>query len=267
MSRDHLWTISNRWIVASVSFTLGFALLVAIGGFVVLPYTQTDLQLRNVWDAICSAAGVPRSQSTAAPVQATFKTSDVIVMTSGLEGRGSVSIGRGATLALRCAICHGASGAAGTDVPVIAGQDASVVYKQLEDFKSGARANAAMGPFAAALSEHDILDLTAYYSQLPNASERRAVSDEAMPPIVARGAPMRNIAQCEACHDGSDGPRLTGQPAHYLKTQLEAFHEGIRHNDISQRMRNVARGMTSSEIDAAVRYYQNPDPNPHFSKD
>jgi cytochrome c553 len=40
-----------------------------------------------------------------------------------------------------------------------------------------------------------------------------------------------------------------------LRSQLLAFASGHRSNDISQQMRNVARGMTTAEIDAASRYY------------
>ena len=48
---------------------------------------------------------------------------------------------------------------------------------------------------------------------------------------------------------------LEGQPAAYLRAQLQAFASGARRNDIGEQMRNVARGMTSDEIDAASRYY------------
>jgi cytochrome c553 len=41
----------------------------------------------------------------------------------------------------------------------------------------------------------------------------------------------------------------------YLRAQLEAFASGERHNDISEQMRNVARGMTIPEIERAAAYY------------
>jgi cytochrome c553 len=41
----------------------------------------------------------------------------------------------------------------------------------------------------------------------------------------------------------------------YLRAQLEAFASGERHNDISEQMRNVARGMTPAEIERAAAYY------------
>jgi cytochrome c553 len=69
----------------------------------------------------------------------------------------------------------------------------------------------------------------------------------------------RRIAPCGACH-GTLGSKpgagwLGGQPAVYLHAQLAAFAAGTRHNDIGEQMRNIARGLTPEEIDAASRYY------------
>ena len=70
---------------------------------------------------------------------------------------------------------------------------------------------------------------------------------------------MRGIAPCGACHGEVDSKAsaawLEGQPAVYLRTQLEAFSTGARHNDIGEQMRNIARGMTAGEIDAASKFY------------
>ena len=75
---------------------------------------------------------------------------------------------------------------------------------------------------------------------------------------------MRNIPPCAACHGGLDNkagsPWLDGQPAAYIKAQLQAFANGTRRNDISEQMRNVARNMTPSEIDAVANYYANQPP-------
>jgi cytochrome c553 len=76
---------------------------------------------------------------------------------------------------------------------------------------------------------------------------------------IGRGAPLRGIAPCGACH-GEVGTKagaawLEGQPVIYLRIQLEAFASGARHNDIDEQMRNVARAMSAQEIDAAARYY------------
>jgi cytochrome c553 len=61
------------------------------------------------------------------------------------------------------------------------------------------------------------------------------------------------------CRRGLDvkagSPWLFGESANYLRAQLQAFADGTRHNDISQQMRNIARRMTTAEIEAAARYF------------
>ncbi len=171
----------------------------------------------------------------------------------------SQSIGRGATLALRCTMCHGERGLCQSNSPNLAGQYGSVIYKQLHAFKSGARSNAVMSPMVANLSDQDIRHLAAYYASLPRPSAARAQDALPAPDIVATGAPMRNIAPCASCHGGLEtkvgSPWLNGLSAVYIKSQLHAFASGDRHNDVSEQMRNVARNMTPEEIDQAATYY------------
>ena len=115
-----------------------------------------------------------------------------------------------------------------------------------------------MAPLVADLSDADMRDLAAYYAYLPRPSDRPPVA-ETPPRIVASGAPLRGIAPCGACHGEiatkAGAAWLEGQPAVYLRTQLEAFSTGARHNDIGEQMRNVARQMTAKEIDAASEFY------------
>ena len=136
-------------------------------------------------------------------------------MTSDMLRRPNpVSIGRGATLAQRCAICHGPQGVSDANSPNLAGQYAAVTYKELNDFKSGARINAVMAPFAANMSNQDMLDLAAYYAYLPRVPTNRANARLAAPPIVITGAPMRNIAPCGSCHgDSTTRPAVPGSAA------------------------------------------------------
>lgn len=69
-----------------------------------------------------------------------------------------------------CAACHGANGkSAIPGYPHLAGQEYNYLVSQLKAFKSGERkgANAAiMAPMAANLSEQDMKDLAAFYSQM-----------------------------------------------------------------------------------------------------
>jgi cytochrome c553 len=251
----------DRWVVTSVSITAGLAIVGAVVGFAWLPFEQPGQEFRGVWDAICSAAGLIRIlPGHEQVIQADYPVTQFKMLPPIPRGARADAIGSGATLALRCTMCHGARGISSANTPSLAGQDPVVIYKQLLDFKTGARASAVMAPLVADLSDTDMRDLAAYYAYLPRASGDRAAEGEP-PRIVADGAPMRNIAPCGACHgelaSKAGAPRLGGQPEVYLHAQLEAFAAGTRHNDIGEQMRNVARGMTAQEIDAASRFYAN----------
>jgi cytochrome c553 len=259
MSEPRLFTLRNPWFAASVGGTLVIAVVAALAGLIFLPLAQPDLKLSGIWDAICSAAGVPRAGPDAMSVKPDFKTSAVVMTSDMLRRPDPVSIGRGATLAQRCAICHGPQGVSDANSPNLAGQYAAVTYKELNDFKAGVRVNVVMSPFAASMSNQDMLDIAAYYSYLPRVPSPHLDAAVAAPAIVTVGAPMRNVPPCGACHGDIDNkagsPWLGGQSAVYIKAQLQAFASGARRNDISQQMRNIARQMTPEEIDQAARYY------------
>ncbi len=260
MSDQPLFSFRNPWFSASVGVTAGIAVLAALAGLIWLPLAQPDLKLSGIWDAICSAAGVPRVSSQGTVIQPDFKTSNVVMTSKMLKRPDQVSIGRGATLAQRCAICHGPQGVSDANSPNLAGQFAAVTYKELNDFKTGARVNVVMSPFAATMSDQDMLDVAAYYSYLPRVPSNNLDPKIPAPQIVTTGAPMRNIAPCGSCHGDIDNkagsPWLGGQSAVYIKAQLRAFASGARRNDISQQMRNIARHMTPEEIDEVARYYE-----------
>ena len=258
MSPDRLFSWKNPWFAASVGITGAMVVLSLIVGFALLPYAGTNSRLTSLWDAICSAAGVPRATVVSEAAKPNFTTSNVI-LNSQMFAPDPRSVGRGATLAMQCAICHGSNRQGQVDTPNLEGQPAAAVYKQLRDFKAAARTNAIMSPFAVRLSEQDMLDLAAYYAYLPRQPGSHPDSAAAAPQIVVRGAAMRNVPACSSCHGTTDAklgtPWLDGQSAVYIKAQLQAFATGARRNDISEQMRNIARQMTVTEIDEAARYY------------
>jgi cytochrome c553 len=256
MSTDPVFSLRNRWFTTAVAVTVLIAIASAAAGFVWFPALQAPGRISGVWDAICSAAGLIRTEPATQPVAPAFQTTQVVLTPTMLDTSSALSIGRGGTLALQCTMCHGLRGVSDADSPNLAGQYAPVIYKQLVDYRSGARVNAVMSPRAVGLSDQDIVDLAAYYAYLPRLP---GTGTNPIPPIVASGAPMRNIAPCGSCHGTLDAklgsPWLAGESSIYLRDQLRAFATGARHNDISEQMRNVARGMTTAEIEAAARYY------------
>jgi cytochrome c553 len=259
MSAERLFTFRNPWFAAGVGVTAAMVVLSIIVGFVILPYATASSQFSSLWDAICSAAGVPRATVTSEPVKPNFATSNVVMNPQMFGAPDTRSIGRGATLAMQCAICHGSNRQGQVDTPNLEGQPAAAVYKELRDFKAAARTNAIMSPFAVKLSEQDMLDLAAYYSYLPRQPGSHPDPAVTAPQVVARGAPMRNVPACASCHGTTDAklgtPWLDGQSAVYIKAQLQAFATAARRNDVSEQMRNIARQMTAAEIDEAARYY------------
>jgi len=264
VSAREIFSFHNRYFTVSVSVTFVVFLLTAVTGFVVLPYAQRHLEFAGVWDAICGAAGLPRQAHAPEVAQPSGLTSQVVLTSTTLARPSEQSIGHGATLAQRCAICHGPTGVSRADSPNLAGQYPSVVYKELLDFRSGARTNAVMTPFAVDLSDQDIADLAAYYAYLPRVPAYHPEPQQRPDRIVIYGAPLRGVAPCGACHGSLDNktgsPWLEGQSAAYLKTQLKAFASGQRRNDINEQMRNVARALTTSEIDDAADYYATQPP-------
>jgi cytochrome c553 len=259
MSRDRVFSLRNPWFTASVAITAAIAFAGAVVGFVWLPLQQPGARFHGLWDVICSAAGVVRQRLPGEEiVHAGYPTTQVEIVPQMLHGASAEAIGRGATLALRCTMCHGARGLSQADIPNLAGQYALAIYKELVDFQSGARASAVMAPLVAGLTDKEMRDLAAYYAYLPRVSGAPPSSDTT-PRIVADGAPLRGIAPCGACHGDlaskAGAPWLAGQPLVYLHAQLKAFASGSRRNDISEQMRNVGRDMTPAEIDAASRFY------------
>lgn len=260
MSDERLFSLRNVWFRAGVGATIVVFVAAVLIGFVWLPSAKSDPQFQGIWNAICSAAGVPRQwhpvESAVAP---DYKVSTVELTPHMLDGATSLSIGRGATLALRCTMCHGARGVSAANTPNLAGQYAASIYKEMQDFQSGARTSAVMAPMVMGLSDQDLRDLSLYYASLPRAPSPSARETSPSLDIVAVGSPMRNIAPCGSCHGSLENklgaPWLSPQPRVYLKSQLEAFASGKRHNDISGQMRNIARHMTPDEIDASAAYY------------
>lgn len=251
---DRLSTLSCVALLGltSASFVVGFGLL---------PSTQPDFTTQGLWSAICRAAGLPASwgvDTTAA--RAVPQVASRVMLAPGMARMDNpAAIGRGATLALNCTMCHGALGMSRSDAPNLAGQYPEVVMKQLLDYRDGKRASAIMQALAVRLGERDIADLAAYYASLPKARTAPTTYNDTLPALVRVGDPMRNIAPCIACHGGVDqklgAPWLEGMPAAYLSQQLRAFRHGSRANDPLQQMRNVARAMTDKEITDVAQFY------------
>jgi cytochrome c553 len=251
----------SPWVRGSIVALAVLTVLSFLVGFLWLPSVQPDYTAGGWWSSICRAAGVPSDWggSAAGGMRATRPSTEVVLdRTMARPGR-SDAVGRGATLALNCTMCHGAQGMSASEAPNLAGQYPEVVIKQLDDYRDGRRQSPFMQSLARRLSDGDIADLAAYFAYLPKARTAPTTYSDALPALVRVGAPLRNIAPCISCHGAVDqklgAPWLEGMPKAYLVAQLKAFASGARHNDAFAQMRNMARPMTGDEMDAVATFY------------
>jgi len=161
----------------------------------------------------------------------------------------------------RCFLCHGARGEAASELfPRLAAQNAEYIAKQLANFKSGERKSDTMKGMAADLTPEDMRALGLYFSRQP--SPPHPVNDAALAAqgkvIYEKGGAAIPVSACAGCH-GSQGhgsttlPRLAGQVAAYLETQLKHFGKRERTND-NAIMQDIAAKMTEDEIKAVAEY-------------
>ena len=160
-----------------------------------------------------------------------------------------------------CASCHAADGNSGTPVnPKLAQQHPEYLVKQLQEFKSGKRANAVMAGFAAGLSEDDMKNISFWLaSQKAKTGFAKDKELVALGERIYRGGIQdRQIAACAGCHNPTGAgipaqyPRLSGQHAEYTATQLTSFRDGVRKNSL--QMNQVAAKLNDREIRALADY-------------
>jgi cytochrome c553 len=129
-----------------------------------------------------------------------------------------------------CASCHGAHGSPSDEtVPIIWGQQAAYLRKQLDDYRSGDRDSEIMSSIAESLSDAQIERLAEHFAN----DAWPARGKLALP--VAPAA----IGACKACH-GADltggtnasggAPRLADQFSPYLLDTMNAYADGERAN-------------------------------------
>jgi cytochrome c553 len=142
-----------------------------------------------------------------------------------------------------CAACHGLNGVSIVPAqPNLGGQNVRYLYKQLLNFKTGYRKNGIMQSQVAALTQQDMANVAGYYASQPVwgfASGNPATNQEASK-LFLGGDKSRGIIPCAGCHDpearGNEWaafPRLGGQHAQYISTQLKLFRAAGREDDIA----------------------------------
>jgi cytochrome c553 len=160
-----------------------------------------------------------------------------------------------------CFLCHGENGESSSEIfPKLAGQHANYIAKQLENFKTGKRKSTAMADMSSRLSADEMLALGKYFET--KKAEPETIKDQDLAGvgryIFNTGNRYSGVPACASCH-GKDGvgtanlPRLAGQYASYVETQLKLFGQRERTND-NAVMHSIVTNMSPLEMAAVAEY-------------
>ena len=170
-------------------------------------------------------------------------------------------LAKGQEKAQMCAACHMSDGSRGLPAnPIIAGQHADYLVKQLTEFKANKRSSPIMNGMAATLNDEDVRNVAAFFASKqakPGASKDKdlVLLGEK---IYRGGIAAKQVPACAGCHSPTGAgipaqyPRLAGQHPEYAEAQLMAFRSGQRAN--SPQMTAIAARLSDKEIKAAADY-------------
>lgn len=160
-----------------------------------------------------------------------------------------------------CAACHTFDGSRGLPAnPILQGQHAEYLVKQLTEFKAGKRANPIMSGMSAALTEDDMKNVAAFYNSKKAKDGASKNKDLVVlgEKIYRGGIMAKQVPACAGCHSPTGAgipaqfPRVGGQHGDYTEAQLVAFRSGARAN--SAQMTAIAARMSDKEIKAVSDY-------------
>ncbi len=160
-----------------------------------------------------------------------------------------------------CVACHATDGSRGQPAyPILQGQHPEYLIKQLIEFKEGKRKDPVMTGIAAALTPEDIRNVSHFYAG-KRAKDGAAKNKDLVAlgqSIYRGGIAKKAVPACAACHSPNGAgipvqyPRLGGQQADYIKTQLTNFRQGVRTNNAE--MVTIAANLSDKEIEALSDY-------------
>jgi cytochrome c553 len=158
-----------------------------------------------------------------------------------------------------CTGCHGEKGSGGVaGIPRLDIQTPDYLAAALRAFREGTRASGTMMAAARTLSDAEIDELATLYGRAVAVASGEG-SGEART-IAEHGIPERDVPACNACHGRtarSGYPRLGGQDADYLLSQLELFKllGNERGGPNGHVMAEAVRFLESGEMVALAEWY------------
>jgi len=160
-----------------------------------------------------------------------------------------------------CINCHGEDGlGTGSDMPIIAGLEATVQEDALFAYADGGRncsATPMMCKMVLRLTEEQIIEYAAHFAALPYKA-----SGEEFDAALAQAGKKIHLNGCARCH-GADNPSeadadlgatiLHGQRKDYLRYALGQYATGERQQ--LPAMEKVTTPLSADDIEALVNYY------------
>lgn len=162
----------------------------------------------------------------------------------------------------KCASCHAEDGNSTNPLwPKLAGQHASYIEKQLQDFQSKKRNDPMMSPMASLLDAQGTKDVAAYLSTQKTSAGAAVKEKVAAGKLIYKGGKLtEGVTACAACHGptgmgnpASNYPKVSGQHSQYVVKQLQDFKLKTRNNS-GDIMSSIAKKMTTADMEAVAEY-------------
>jgi len=167
----------------------------------------------------------------------------------------------GASKALVCSACHGFNGnSPGNAVPILAGMAPSYFKKAINDYAEGKRSSPEMEPYAKYVVHFGLDEIADHFAAQRRQAPARIRAEAKM---ISRGTTL--ATQCTSCH-GPQGegdafravPRLQGQPALYLKSQMALFGNDQRKLDDADQeklKKTMFKALGAADFDELAAYF------------
>lgn len=154
-------------------------------------------------------------------------------------------------------------------VPRLGSQSSQYLYRSLSEYHADIRQSGIMEPVASALDKTGMRELANYYAGLQSPPH---AAPPASPDMIERGRLLAEaggaegaLPACNACHAPparGSFPQLAGQPAAYIRAQLNLFQRGGRKGSAyAVVMTEIASRLNSQQIEDVAAYFQSLSPH------
>jgi cytochrome c553 len=165
---------------------------------------------------------------------------------------------------LICQGCHGVDGHSTDEmIPKLAGQYEGYIAKQMRNYQAGTRTHEYMNGMASPLSDQDLDDISAYFSNQTRMKGKPSALNKRGQELFLKGNIAKGVMICVYCHGGAGKglesdiamyPVIGGQNKAYLIKTLKDFRQDERFNSPSIIMNKIVRSLSDADIEALSDY-------------